>query len=45
MKAIRFLLKWWHRLWLPSVGSSGEIDVDKWAQQINKLNRLSGKHR
>ena len=41
MKALRFLLNWWHKLWLPTVSSSSEIDVDKWSQQIKKLNKLS----
>ena len=39
MKVLRLLVRWWHNLWQPGESSSSEIDTQKWAETIERLNR------
>jgi len=45
VRVLRFLLKGWCQFWCPRADSSTEIDVHRWSEQIQNVNRTSSKQR
>ena len=45
MRVFRFLVKEWLRLWWPGAKPPTDIDVRKWAEQIENVNRITDKLR
>ena len=41
MKALRFIGKWWHRLWNTETGASVGLDSHRWESKIEILGTLS----